>query len=92
MVVNDLYAKGVRNFWMIHDSFGAPFAQCGEVFILLDGEATFRVDGAEASARGGQVVVAPAGAMHGFRNTGTGTLEMISIHAAAEMVTEWAAG
>ncbi|QIX17348.1 DNA-directed RNA polymerase [Burkholderia multivorans] len=31
-VVNDLYAKGVRNFWMIHDSFGAPFAQCGEVF------------------------------------------------------------
>ena len=64
----------------------------GEVFILLDGEATFRVDGAEASARGGQVVVAPAGAMHGFRNSGTGTLEMISIHAAAEMVTEWAAG
>ncbi|WP_258170523.1 DNA-directed RNA polymerase [Burkholderia cepacia] len=31
-VVNDLYRKGVRNFWMIHDSFGAPFAQCGEVF------------------------------------------------------------
>ncbi|CAJ9667710.1 DNA-dependent RNA polymerase [Burkholderia pseudomallei] len=31
-VVNDLYARGVRNFWMIHDSFGAPFAQCGEVF------------------------------------------------------------
>ncbi|KVR95832.1 DNA-directed RNA polymerase [Burkholderia vietnamiensis] len=32
MVVNDLYAKGVRNYWMIHDSFGAPFAQCDEVF------------------------------------------------------------
>jgi DNA-directed RNA polymerase len=32
MVVNDLAAKGVRNFHMIHDSFGAPFAQCGEVF------------------------------------------------------------
>ncbi|OXI42146.1 DNA-directed RNA polymerase [Burkholderia aenigmatica] len=31
-VVNDLHRKGVRNFWMIHDSFGAPFAQCGEVF------------------------------------------------------------
>ena len=36
----------------------------GEVFILLDGEAPFRVDGAEASAHGGQVVVAPAGAMY----------------------------
>ncbi|KVT57927.1 DNA-directed RNA polymerase [Burkholderia ubonensis] len=32
LVVNDLYGKGVRNFWMIHDSFGAPFAQCGDVF------------------------------------------------------------
>ncbi|KVV53461.1 DNA-dependent RNA polymerase [Burkholderia ubonensis] len=31
-VVNDLYGRGVRNFWMIHDSFGAPFAQCGDVF------------------------------------------------------------
>lgn len=32
MTVNALHAKGVRNFWMIHDSFGAPFAQCGAVF------------------------------------------------------------
>lgn len=32
MTVNDLYARGVRNFWMIHDSFGAPFAQFREVF------------------------------------------------------------
>lgn len=31
-VINDLHARGVRNFWMIHDSFGAPLAQCGEVF------------------------------------------------------------
>ncbi|CAB3798807.1 DNA-directed RNA polymerase [Pararobbsia alpina] len=30
--VNDLYSRGVRNFWMIHDSFGAPFARCQEVF------------------------------------------------------------
>jgi len=32
MTVNDLHTKGVRNFWMIHDSFGAPFAHCLEVF------------------------------------------------------------
>jgi DNA-directed RNA polymerase len=30
--VNALYRQGVRNFWMIHDSFGAPYAQCGLVF------------------------------------------------------------
>ncbi len=34
----------------------------------------------------------PAGAMHAFANSGDGTLEMISIHAAAEMATEWAEG
>jgi DNA-directed RNA polymerase len=32
MSVNALHAQGVRNFWMIHDSFGAPFAQCQAVF------------------------------------------------------------
>ena len=64
----------------------------GEVFVLLDGEATFRVDGTELTAHGGQVVVVPAGAMHAFANSGDGTLEMISIHAAAEMATEWAEG
>lgn len=30
--VNALYARGVRNMWMVHDSFGAPFAQCQDVF------------------------------------------------------------
>jgi DNA-directed RNA polymerase len=31
-VINALHARGVRNFWMIHDSFGAPLAQCSDVF------------------------------------------------------------
>jgi quercetin dioxygenase-like cupin family protein len=60
-----------------------------EVFVLQDGEATFTVDGATLVARGGQVVVVPAGATHGFRNTGSSTLEMSSIHPAAEIETEW---
>ncbi|CAJ0898192.1 hypothetical protein R6138_04189 [Ralstonia thomasii] len=30
--VNALYRQGVRNFWMVHDSFGAPFAQCDAVY------------------------------------------------------------
>jgi mannose-6-phosphate isomerase-like protein (cupin superfamily) len=61
----------------------------GEVFVLRDGEATFEVDGVTVTARGGQVVVVPPGATHAFRNSGDRTLEMMSIHAAAEMVTEW---
>ena len=63
-----------------------PYA---EVFVVHDGEATFTVDGAEHRGRGGHVIVVPAGAVHGFRNTGTGTLEMTSIHTSAEMDTEW---
>jgi mannose-6-phosphate isomerase-like protein (cupin superfamily) len=61
----------------------------GEVFVIADGEAEFVVDGVAATARGGQVLVVPAGAVHGFRNTGARTLEMTSIHAAAAMETEW---
>ena len=60
-----------------------------EVFVVHDGEATFSVDGVDYPGRGGHVIVVPAGAAHGFRNTGAGTLEMTSIHVAAEMETEW---
>jgi quercetin dioxygenase-like cupin family protein len=60
-----------------------------EVFVVQDGEATFTVDGEDVDARGGQIVVVPAGAVHGFRVTGDRTLEMVSIHPVAEMETEW---
>ena len=63
-----------------------PYA---EVFVIQEGEVTFVVDGAEIAAHGGQVVVVPPGATHAFRNTGEATLEMTSLHPAAEMVTEW---
>jgi quercetin dioxygenase-like cupin family protein len=63
-----------------------PYA---EVFVLLAGEGTFVVDGEEHAAHGGQVVVVPATATHAFRNSGTSTLDMLSIHPAALMVTEW---
>ena len=35
------------------------------------------------------MIVVPAGAVHGFHNTGSATLEMTSIHVSAEMDTEW---
>lgn len=60
-----------------------------EVFILRDGEATLTVDGAEYVARGGQIVIVPAGAAHAFKNTGSVTLEAMTIHPVPEMETEW---
>lgn len=63
-----------------------PYA---EVFVVLDGDVAFTVDGRDHAGRGGHVVVVPAGAAHAFRNTGEGTLEMVSIHPVATMDTEW---
>jgi mannose-6-phosphate isomerase-like protein (cupin superfamily) len=56
---------------------------------LASGTTAQRFDGVGVTAHGGQVVVVPAGATHAFRNSGERTLEMTSIHPAAELVTEW---
>jgi quercetin dioxygenase-like cupin family protein len=61
-----------------------------EVFVVLDGEVTFTVEGEPLAARGGQPVVVPADATHALENAGPATLQMISIHPVAEMTTEWA--
>ena len=81
------------SFFMNHTAPGGgvrahrhPYA---EVFVVHAGEAMFTVDGVEHPGRGGHVIVVPAGAAHGFRNTGARTLEMTSIHDAADMETEW---
>jgi quercetin dioxygenase-like cupin family protein len=60
-----------------------------EVFLVQSGEVAFVVDGERIAIAGGNVVVAPAGAVHEFVNTGDATLEMVSIHPVAEMETEW---
>lgn len=60
-----------------------------EVFVIHTGEGTFTVDGADYPGRPGQVIVVPAGAAHRFENTGTETLEVMSVHPVAEMETEW---
>jgi quercetin dioxygenase-like cupin family protein len=60
-----------------------------EVFVLEAGRATFHVDGADVLAEAGDVVVAPAGAMHGFKNAGQDELRLTAIHTAPEFTTEW---
>lgn len=59
-----------------------------ETWIVLEGEATIRVDGAEVVARSGDTAVVQAGRWHGFINTGTGTLRIVCIHASAVMIQE----
>jgi quercetin dioxygenase-like cupin family protein len=63
-----------------------------EVFIVEAGEATFELDGQSVVVAGGNVVVAPSNAPHGFTNTGTGELRLTAIHGAGQFDTEWLEG
>ncbi|HYP47051.1 MAG TPA: cupin domain-containing protein [Thermoleophilaceae bacterium] len=51
-----------------------------ETFVVEAGSATFNVDGQAVHAREGQIVIVPAGAVHGFVNDGDGPLRVVGIH------------
>jgi len=51
-----------------------------EIFLTLEGEATFTVGDATIEVSAGQIVVAPAGVPHKFVNSGTGPLRQVDIH------------
>jgi len=56
--------------------------------VVQEGTATFTADDEIIEARGGQVVVMPAGVAHKFVNTGAGRLRQIDIQASERFVTE----
>ena len=60
-----------------------------EVFVVLEGEATFTLGGEQRVVRGGEVAVAPAGVAHGFVNSGDGPLRQVDIHVSRAFDTEW---
>ncbi len=51
-----------------------------EIFVMLEGEATFTVGDATIEAVAGEIVVAPANVPHKFVNSGTGMLRQVDIH------------
>ena len=59
-----------------------------EVFIMLEGQATFRGAHEEVEVSAGQVVVVPAGEPHGFRASGDGSRQ-VNIHVNPRFVTKW---
>jgi quercetin dioxygenase-like cupin family protein len=60
-----------------------------ETFILEQGSATFTVDDETLEAEAGQIIIVPAGAAHGFVNSGNEALRQVSIHPSDHMVQEW---
>jgi mannose-6-phosphate isomerase-like protein (cupin superfamily) len=63
-----------------------PYA---EVFIVLEGRATYTIDGAQVDAQEGDILVAHANEPHAFVNSGTGRLRQIDIHLSPDFDTEW---
>jgi mannose-6-phosphate isomerase-like protein (cupin superfamily) len=60
-----------------------------EVFITLEGEATFVVDGKEIVAGPDDVLIVPPETPHGFTNPGPGPLRQINIHVSPAFTTDW---
>lgn len=60
-----------------------------EVFILLEGEATFVAGDEERQVHSGEIVVVPSDTPHRFFNAGHGLLRQIDIHTSPRFVTEW---
>lgn len=60
-----------------------------EVFVVLEGRATFTVGSTVLEATDGQIIVAPADTPHKFINSGEGPLRQIDIHASERFITEW---
>jgi mannose-6-phosphate isomerase-like protein (cupin superfamily) len=63
-----------------------PYA---EVFVLVEGEGTFRLGDDEVTVRAGQLTIAQPGVAHSFTNAGSGRLKVIAIHGASQFDTEW---
>jgi len=59
-----------------------------EVFIMLEGSATFRGPDSEVEVSAGEVVVVPAGEPHGFKASGDGSRQ-VNIHVNPRFVTQW---
>jgi quercetin dioxygenase-like cupin family protein len=60
-----------------------------EIIIVQEGRGTFVLDGVESEVAGGEIVVIPAGAAHGFVNSGDAPLRQIDIHVSSHFATEW---
>jgi len=60
-----------------------------EVFVVLEGQATFRGGNEQVDVPAGHMVVVPAGEPHGFKNSCDGTLRQVAIHVSPRFATEW---
>jgi mannose-6-phosphate isomerase-like protein (cupin superfamily) len=63
-----------------------------EIFVILEGQATFTVGTETIEAHAGQVLIVQPRVPHKFVNSGSGRLRQIDIHASDRFITEWLEG
>ena|SRR5215472_18627447 len=70
-------------FWMQlppEDGPNLHFHPYAEIFVILEGQATFTVGEGTIEVTAGNIVIGPAGVPHKFRQTGEDALKIITIH------------
>ena len=60
-----------------------------ETWVLLEGEARITIGDRTLHAGAGDTITAPADTWHGFKNSGTGRLRVLCIHASDRIIQEW---
>jgi mannose-6-phosphate isomerase-like protein (cupin superfamily) len=60
-----------------------------EVFIVLEGRATYTIGATTLEATAGQIAIVPAGVPHKFINSGAGRLRQVDIHHSPRFITQW---
>lgn len=63
-----------------------PYA---ETWVVLEGEARITIGGRTLQAVAGDTATAPAHTWHGFKNSGSGRLRVLCIHASDRIIQEW---
>jgi mannose-6-phosphate isomerase-like protein (cupin superfamily) len=85
------YGSGVSFFLVDNDPGQGPVLHrhpYSETWVVLSGEALFTADGAQIQAGKGEILVVGPGTPHKFRNTGSGRLELMCIHASPRIIQE----
>jgi mannose-6-phosphate isomerase-like protein (cupin superfamily) len=59
-----------------------------EVWLIEEGEATFQVGDRHFAVPAGRGVIGPPNVPHGFTNTGSGQLRLVSVRGSSRFVTE----
>jgi quercetin dioxygenase-like cupin family protein len=86
------HGSSISSF-LVHGSPGAgpglhrhPYE---ETFIVREGSVTFTVEDESIEASAGHIVVVPAGAAHGFVNSGDDVLRMVTVHPSDHVIQEF---